>query len=223
MKKEMALIGPRERLENSGPSALADYELLAIVLRTGYQNSDVLTVSQTVLKEFETLYEFKSASLEELQQIKGIGLVKAIEIKAAQELGKRLESASQIKLGEVVSSENLGQMICAELKDFQQEHLMVVYLNNHHEMIKKEVVFIGSLTESVAHPREIFNLAVKCSAAKIVLAHNHPSGNLTPSKNDLAFTARLKSCGELMGIELLDHFIVSSQGYLSFREKSLLK
>lgn len=206
-----------------GPAALADYELLAIVLRTGSNDDNVLQLAQKLCNQFESLFELKKASLEELQEIKGIGQVKSIEIKASLELGRRLVAASQIKLGEVASSEELGKQLCADLKDHQQECLLVIFLNNKHEMIKKSIVFIGTLTESIAHPREIFSLAVKCHAAKIILAHNHPSGNLEPSKSDLSFTERVKECGFLVGIPLLDHFIVSHNGYFSFKEHNILK
>lgn len=222
-KKEFKFASPRERLILNGAGALADYELLAIVLRIGSNGKHVLTVAQNLYAAFGTLFELKDASLEELQEIKGIGQVKALEIKAVIELGRRLVEAEQVKFGQVCSSQGLGELLTSDLKDQQQEHLVVVYLNNRHEIIKKRVVFIGSLTESVAHPREIFNLGIKCRAAKLVIAHNHPSGNLEPSNSDLKFTKRMEECGELIGIPLLDHFIVSSNGYFSFREQGILK
>lgn len=215
-------VGPRERLLEKGASSLADFELLAILLRTRSAGEDVLVMAKRLYQHFDTLFDLQHASLSELQEIKGVGLIKAIEIKAAQELGQRLVSAHQLKLGQVTSSQSLGELLMLELKNYQQEHLVVIYLNNRHEMIKKEHVFVGSLTESVAHPREIFSLAVKCHAAKIVIGHNHPSGHLAPSKCDEAFTKRMVECGQLLGIPLLDHLIVGSSGYYSFREHGLM-
>lgn len=216
-------IGPRERLVAKGASSLADYELVAIILRTGSREEDVLSVAKKLCQRFNGLFDMQQASIVELQETCGVGLVKAVELKAAQELGQRLHLATQLKLGQVTSSEGLGRLLITELKHCQQEHLMVFYLNNRHEMIKKELLFLGSLTESVAHPREIFSLAVKCHAAKIVLGHNHPSGNLLPSKSDKDFTSRMVTCGDLLGIPVLDHVIVSSEGYYSFKEHGLIK
>ncbi|WP_314060488.1 DNA repair protein RadC [uncultured Vagococcus sp.] len=209
---------PRERLIHYGEGALSDQELLAIILRTGFKEKNVMHLSLQFLNHFGSLYELKVASLEELQEIKGVGLVKAVEIKAVIELGMRLAKANQVKLGRVTSSMEIGQMMIEELKDLRQEHLMALYLNTKNEMIKKETLFIGSLNQSIAHPREIFRSAVKYSAARIILVHNHPSGDTYPSKNDIEFTKRVVECGELMGIELLDHLIIGHQSYCSLKE-----
>lgn len=221
-KSDLKQIGPRERLVTKGAASLADYELIAILLRTGSRGEDVLAVAKQLCQRFDNLFDMQQATLVELQETHGVGLVKAIEIKAAQELGQRLHLATQLKLGQVTSSEGVGRLLITELKNCQQEHLMVFYLNNRHELIKKKLLFLGSLTESVAHPREIYSLAVKSHAAKIILGHNHPSGNLLPSKSDRQFTERMVACGELLGIPLLDHLIVSSEGYYSFREHKLI-
>ena len=110
-----------------------------------------------------------------------------------------------------------------EMRDFQQEHLVCIYLDTQNQLILKKTLFIGSLNQSIAHPREIFHFAVRVSAAKIILAHNHPSGNVLPSKQDLHFTKRVRECGELMGIEVLDHLIIGTKQYLSLREEGLLE
>lgn len=209
---------PRERLIHYGEGALSDQELLAIILRTGFKEKNVMHLSLQFLNHFGSLYELKVASLEELQEIKGVGLVKAVEIKAVIEFGMRLAKANQVKLGRVTSSMEIGQMMIEELKDLRQEHLMALYLNTKNEMIKKETLFIGSLNQSIAHPREIFRSAVKYSAARIILVHNHPSGDTYPSKNDIEFTKRVVECGELMGIDLLDHLIIGHQSYCSLKE-----
>lgn len=134
-----------------------------------------MALAQDVLQSFSSLYELKRANIEELQQIKGIGQVKAIEMKAALELGKRLCEAKEPKYGQVLSSQKIGEQLMIRLKDLRQEHLIALYLNTKNDIIKQKTVFIGSLNQSIAHPREIFQEAVKCSAARIVLAHNHPS------------------------------------------------
>lgn len=209
---------PRERLENYGEKALANHELLAILLRTGTKNSNVVGLAMTVLNRFENLNFLKTASIEELMEITGIGKIKAIEIRAAIELGLRISQASQLKIGQITSSRNAGEMLLSEMRDFQQEHVIVLYLNTKNEIIKKETVFIGGLNSSVAHPREIFRGAVRFSAARIIIGHNHPSGSPEPSEADLMFTKRMASCGELMGIEMLDHIIVGETHYISLKE-----
>ncbi|MGX6978579.1 RadC family protein [Vagococcus elongatus] len=221
--REMPLSSlPRERLLLYGGSALSEQELLAIVLRTGSQGKNVMRLASEVLHHFESLYDLKKASLEELQAISGIGKVKSIELAAMFELGTRIAQANQIKLGQVVSSSSLGQMMIDELKDLQQEHLVGIYLNTKNEMIKKEVLFIGSLNQSIAHPREIYRSAVKYAAARFILVHNHPSGNPKMSQNDIDFTKRIVECGELIGIELLDHLIVGHDSYISLREEGIV-
>ncbi|MGX7264933.1 RadC family protein [Enterococcus crotali] len=210
---------PRERLEVVGEKALSNQELLAILLRTGSKNMNVMEVASKFLNYFNHLYELKNATLTEMMEIKGIGRIKAIELRAAIEFGYRIQQSTQLKLGKVSSSYQIAQNLIYELQDFQQEHLVCLYLNTKNEVIKQETVFKGSLNQSVAHPREIFRSAVKCSAARLILAHNHPSGNPTPSESDIHFTQRMQECGKMMGIEVLDHIIIGEQVYISMREE----
>lgn len=213
---------PRERLEKYGEKALATHELLAILLRTGPRESNVVQLALGLLMEFEDLYALKMATLEELNAVKGIGKVKAIEIKACIELGLRIAQATQLKDGTITSTKEAGNLLMAEMRDLQQEHVVSLYLNTKNEIIKKKTIFIGSLNSSVAHPREIFREAVRFSAARIILAHNHPSGNPDPSEADLVFTKRMVECGDMMGIELLDHFIIGNKTYLSLKEYGVI-
>lgn len=169
---------PRERFLEVGPSYLSEVELLAIVLRTGQKKENVLHFAERILRHFNGLQGLKEASIEELQELSGIGLVKAIELKSVVELGLRFAKSQKTKLGQVVSSYALGQDLILEMKDLNQEQLIAIYLNTKNEIIKKEVLFVGSLNQSIAHPREIFKGALKVSAASLILAHNHPSGNL---------------------------------------------
>lgn len=213
---------PRERMEDYGPKALADHELLAIILRTGTKDKNVVNLALDVLREVENLYMFRHVSLQELMKIPGIGRIKGIEILAAIEFGHRISSASQVKEGTVMSSSWVGNYLVKDLSNLTQENVVALYLNTKNEIIKKETIFIGSLNSAVAHPREIFKGAVRYSAARIIIAHNHPSGNTEPSEADFSFTRRMVDAGELMGIEVLDHFIIGENDYLSLREHGLM-
>ncbi|MEG0732347.1 MAG: DNA repair protein RadC [Vagococcus sp.] len=213
---------PRERCKKYGAENLTHQELLAIILRTGSKNQNVLELSNQVLTNFDSLFELKVASIEELVKIEGIGEVKAVELQAVIEFGKRLALSYREKLGVIVSSSELGKRLIEEMKDYQQEHLLVLYLNTKNEVLKKQTVFIGSLNQSVAHPREIFRIAVKCAAARVIVVHNHPSGNPNPSKQDIAFTHRLVECGKLIGIDVLDHLIIGENSYISMKETDII-
>lgn len=210
---------PRERLEYFGVKSLADHELLAIILRTGRKGNNVVGLAVEVLNVVEDIYRLRHVSLQELMKIPGIGKVKACEILAAVEFGRRVTQSTQIKEGTVSSSKWVGNYLQQELSNLNQENVVALYLNTKNEIIKKDTVFVGSLNSSVAHPREIFNRAISYSAARIILAHNHPSGNVDPSEADLSFTHRMIEAGELLGIEVLDHFIIGENCYLSLREK----
>lgn len=213
---------PRERMEDYGPKALADHELLAIILRTGTRDKNVVNLALDVLREVENLYMFRHISLQELMKIPGIGRIKGIEILAAIEFGRRISNASQVKEGTVMSSSWVGNYLVKDMSNLTQENVVALYLNTKNEIIKKETIFIGSLNSAVAHPREIFKGAVRYSAARIIIAHNHPSGNTEPSEADFSFTRRMVDAGELMGIEVLDHFIIGEKDYLSLREHGLM-
>lgn len=212
---------PRERLIEYGEKALGNHELLAILLRTGSKEKNVTFLALEVLNQFDNLHQLKFSTLEELQEIKGIGKAKAIEIRAAIEFGLRVASATQLKNGEITSSKTVGELLHLEMKDLRQEHVVAVFLNTKNEIIKKETIFVGGLNSSVAHPREIFRGAVKASAARIILGHNHPSGNPEPSSADIHFTKRIARCGDLMGIELLDHIVIGEKDYVSLKESKI--
>lgn len=211
---------PRERLLAYGEKALSDHELLAIILRTGTKEENVLQLSMKLLNIFGGLSELKQASVSEFQMIKGIGPTKAVELKAAIEFGLRVSQSSIPKQGIITSTRTAGEWLLNEMKDLHQEHLVTLFLNTKNEIIKKRTIFIGTVNSSVAHPREIFKEAVKYPTARIIIAHNHPSGDTEPSQADLLFTKRMISCGEMMGIELLDHLIIGHGEYLSLREST---
>lgn len=213
---------PRERMEAVGEKALSNQELLAILLRTGKKGYHVMKLASSFLNHFGNLHALKNATITEMMEIDGIGRVKALEIRAAIELGARIQRSTQLKYGKVSSSYQIAQNLMRDMKDLQQEHFVCIFLNTKNEVTKKETIFKGTLNQSIAHPREVFRQAVKYSAARVIIAHNHPSGNPTPSKQDILFTKRIKECGEMMGIELLDHIIIGHEEYLSLREENFL-
>lgn len=213
---------PRERLLEVGAEGLSNQELLAIFIRTGTKKQPVSILSNHLLNKLDNLAKLKEFSIEELQKLTGIGRVKAIEIKAMIELGKRINQSEVLLEERVLGSEKLGKRMMQELGDKKQEHLVAIYLNTQNQIISKRTIFIGSVNRSIAEPREILHYAVKCMATSVIIVHNHPSGNTEPSKNDLLFTETLKKSCDTLGLVLLDHLIVSKQGYFSFREESEL-
>lgn len=220
IKEVPTQIRPRERLIDFGERALSDHELLAIILRTGTRSENVLDLSLRVLQKIESLANFKHMSIEELQSIPGIGPTKAIEMKAVMELGRRISSASLEKKGKISSSTDIGRWLIREMGHLHQEHLTAVFLTSKNEIIKRKDIFIGSVNTAVARPVEIFKEAVKYPTARIIIAHNHPSGDPEPSDADFRFTKRMIECGDLMGIELLDHIVIGEGRFISLREIS---
>lgn len=164
---------PRERLEQYGEKALANHELLAILLRTGTKGTNVVTLALSMLNQFEDLYYLKTASCQELMTVAGIGRIKAIELKAAIELGLRISQASQIKIGQITSSTKAGEMLLLEMRGLQQEHLVVLYLNTKNEIIKKETIFIGGLNSSISNPFSYkFQTMSNCSPFTVIVSTN---------------------------------------------------
>ncbi|HFI0087526.1 DNA repair protein RadC [Streptococcus sp. A34] len=219
--KEEALM-PRERLLELGPERLSNQELLAIFIRTGTKKEPVSILSNNLHNQLENLAALKDLSIEELQSLTGIGRVKAIEIKAMIELGKRINQSEILLNDRILGSEKLGRKMIQEIGQQKQEHLVALYLNTQNQVIHQKTVFIGSVNRSIAEPREILHYAVKCMATSIIIVHNHPSGSVQPSKNDLLFTENLKDSCETLGLVLLDHLIVGQKDYYSFREESEL-
>lgn len=219
--KEEALL-PRERLLEVGAERLSNQELLAIFIRTGTKKEPVSILSNNLLNRLENLAALRELSIEELQSLTGIGRVKAIEIKAMIELGKRINQSELLMNERILGSEKLGRKMIQELGDKKQEHLVALYLNTQNQIISQKTIFIGSVNRSIAEPREILHYAVKSMATSIIIVHNHPSGSVEPSKNDLLFTENLKKFCDTLGLVLLDHLIVGSKNYYSFREESEL-
>lgn len=207
---------PREKLSEKGPAALKDHELLAVLLGSGTQGKDVLQLSREIVRLFE--HDFDSLTLERLMQIRGLGRAKASQILSAIELSRRYLVKQNIKI-------TSADTVYHELKIYgskKQEYFIVMTLDGASHMIEQRIISIGTLNQSLVHPREVFADAVSDRAAGIIIAHNHPSGQLEASHEDRMVTKRLKEAGKLMGIELLDHLIITRTGYLSFKEEGML-
>lgn len=211
---------PRERLRDLGAEHLSNQELLSILLRTGTKATPVLEVANQILKNLDSLADFQHLSLQELQQINGIGYVKSIEIKAMIELAKRISKAEYIQKERIMSSERLARKMMLELSDQKQEHLVAIYLDTQNRIIEQRTIFIGSVRRSIAEPREILYYACKNMATSVIIVHNHPSGSPEPSENDLQFTQKIKRSCEDIGIICLDHLVIGKYQYYSFREET---
>jgi DNA repair protein RadC len=214
---------PRERLFQHGVEALSSQEILALVLGKGTKDEPVMVATQRLLSTFGSLKGVANASLEELMQIPGIGPAKAAQLKAAFELGRRVEAHSAPTEGGTIGKpEDAVAQIKSKLKNKRKEHFWVLLLDTRNRVIKTSQVSVGSLNASVVHPREVFKEAISATAASVILVHNHPSGDLQPSAEDIEITKNLARAGEVMGIEVLDHIIVSSQGHLSMKALKMI-
>lgn len=213
---------PRERLLKYGAKHLSNQELIAILLVSGTKDESVMSLAHRVLMHFEGIKLLSEATIEELTAIKGIGPAKGVMILAAIELGKRLNTFKPMELTTIRSPKDGADYVMEEMRTLNQEHFVVLFLNTKNEVIHQETIFIGSLNSSIVHPREVFREAVKRSAASIICFHNHPSGDPTPSQEDIHVTRRLADSGKMMGIELLDHIIIGNRKYISLKEKGYL-
>lgn len=211
---------PRERLIKYGKENLSNEELLSIILKSGSGKKSVKEVSLDLLKEIKNIEKLKDITKEQLQKVKGIGSVQALTILSAIELGKRIyisnDYKNKIKLN---SSNNIYEYMKYELLDKKQEYFYCLYLNQKKELIERKLLFMGTLNRSVVHPREVFKNAYLCSASGIVCVHNHPSGDISPSREDIHLTDALVEIGKINGIPIIDHIIVGDSNYYSFYEE----
>ncbi len=207
---------PRERFLKYGPETLSDSELFAIILRTGFPNENVVDMSNRLIAEYglDKLFE---CSLKELQKIKGIGPSKAMQILAMAELGKRYNQ-SKTPIKKITCAKDVFNYFHEILKDKKEEHFYTLMLNTPNYIIAEHLISKGILDASIIHPREIFKPAIKNSASKIILVHNHPSGNPNPSGEDDEITEKIIKTGEDLGIKVLDHVIIGKNNYWSWKE-----
>ena len=212
---------PRERLERAGEGALSTSELLAIILRTGVGGESVLDMARRLLARFDGLPGIARASFAELEAERGLGPAKTAQLKAALELGRRILLVSPEDRFVVRSPADVAQFLIAEMAHLEQEHFRVLYLDTRNRLMGVETIYVGSLNASHIRVSEVFRDAVKRNCAAIIVAHNHPSGDPTPSPEDVEVTRQLAAAGKLLDIEVLDHLIVGQQRFVSLRERGL--
>ena len=210
---------PRERLLDSGPGVLTDADLVAVLFGTGGPGEGILELSARVTAAIP-LRQLHRVPVEELLQVRGMGQARAAQLLAAAELGRRLwpdgDAAPLVRGPETVFD------LTRDIRAANREHFVGFYLNSRNQVLRREIISIGSLNASIVHPREVYQPAIAISAASLILAHNHPSGDPTPSEEDLAITRRLVEAGRILGIDILDHVVVTRDAYASFKERKLL-
>jgi DNA repair protein RadC len=214
---------PREKLLLKGKVALSDAELIAILLGTGTTSFSAVDLAKKILQTTSNnLDKLAKLSVKDLTKVKGIGEAKAITIVAALELGRRRKELAPDEKVKITSSKDAYEIVCPELMDIPHEEFWVILTNRAQRVIKKQQVSSGGVSGTVADPRIIFKLALEELASGIILVHNHPSGNLTPSQADIALTTKMKDSGKLLDIQVLDHIIIAGKGYYSFADEGML-
>lgn len=217
---------PYEKLELFGPEALSNAELLAIILRTGTKNDTSIALAQKLLlydKNSNGLDFLYNLSLEEMKEIKGIGRVKAIQLKALSELSKRIHNGFYKNNKIIIKSPaDVANMFMSELRSQKKEIFRIVLLNTKNHVIRSMDVSIGNLNSSIVHPREVFREAIRASSNSVILVHNHPSGDPEPSCEDIQTTKRLCDCGSMLGITVIDHVIIGDGNFVSLKERGIL-
>lgn len=213
---------PRERLIKHGAEVLSNSELLAIIIRTGTRFESAISIANKIMSSSEGLKFLTTSSVHELSQIKGIGMAKAAQIKAAVELGKRMKSYRCDNKLKISSPADAAEVVMEDMRYLKKEYLKGIFMNTKNLVIDIKDLSIGSLNSSIVHPREVFCEAIKNSSSSIIVCHNHPSGDPTPSQEDINITKRLYEVGKIVGIDLLDHIIIGDGIYVSLKEKGII-
>jgi DNA repair protein RadC len=212
---------PRERLQHAGANALSNAELLAIILRIGGRGENVLDMAQRLLSTHHGLGGLARASCGELATERGIGTAKAAQMLAAFELGKRLLVASPDDRPQVTSPADAANLLMAEMATLEQEHLRTLLLDTKHRVLASPTVYVGNVNTSVIRVAELFREAIRLNCVALIVAHNHPSGDPTPSPDDVKVTEQIVQAGKLLDIEVLDHLVIGHQRYVSLKERGL--
>lgn len=213
---------PQEKLLKFGPNTLSNSELIAVILRTGTKEENVVMLSQRILKEDEKgLRNIAEGSIEKFKSYKGISDVKAAKLMAVAEISKRM-STLKIERVKISSPDDAAVIMMEEMRYYQKEYFKIILLDTKNNVKKISQISVGSLNSSIVHPREVFHEAVINLASSIILVHNHPSGECQPSNEDILLTNRLNECGKLLGINVLDHLIIGDGVYFSFKEEGLI-
>ncbi len=219
---------PRERLLSAGPKALSSLELLALILGRGIKGESVMVTAQKLLSHFGSLKNTLEASIADLTKIRGLGPAKASQLMACFEIARRIaheeisDELNRTNRDSIKTPEAAVRLVRSEITDFSKENFFVLSFDTRNKLIGIDKVSLGTLNASLVHPRETFESAIRKHAAQIMIAHNHPSGSTEPSEEDIKITKRLYEAGKIMGIELIDHLIVTRNHYLSFMEKGLI-
>jgi DNA repair protein RadC len=214
---------PREKLLKYGSNSLTNSELMAIILRVGSKQDTAVTLSQKILGyEGRGLKNIADSNPEFLLKFHGISDAKAAQILAAVELGKRVSRIEKENKYKITSPQDISGYVMEDMRYLKKEYFKIILLDTKNQILDLVTISIGSLNSSIVHPREVFNEAVKKSAASIILIHNHPSGDTNPSKEDINITNRLIEAGNIMGIKVLDHIIIGDGVYLSFKEENII-
>jgi DNA repair protein RadC len=213
---------PRERMLHYGVQALSSAELLAILLRTGTVAESVVRLAERVLREAGSLKGLNEMRIEQLTAIKGVGPAKAMQIQAGVELGRRLSRSAPEERYTIRNPGDAAELLMEDLRYLDKEHFVCLFLNTKNHVIGRETISMGSLNATVVHPREVFRSAIQRSSASILCAHNHPSGDPTPSHEDIELTQRLMEAGEIIGIDVLDHLVIGDGTFLSMKERGLM-
>ena len=214
---------PREKLSLYGVNNLSDEELLAIILGTGSKKLNAIELARQILNKIKSQNNHMDITLAELMTINGVGISKASTIVASLELGRRLNIRKNFKEYSINSPDSVANIFMEELGYKLRECFYILLLDTKNKIISKELISEGTLNSSLVHPREVFKPAIKKSANSIILIHNHPSGDVSPSKEDLQITDRLVETGNIIGISVLDHLIIGNGKFLSFKEKNILR
>lgn len=213
---------PRERLERLGPEALRDAELIAVLIRSGTREMGAVALADMLLERFGTVRALAQASIEEIQQVKGFGKVKAIEIKAALELGVRLAQHNDPRRPVISCAADVARHLMVRYKDLEVEQFKCLLLNTKNEILKTVDVSQGGLDGALAVPRDVFKQAVREGVSAVIVCHNHPSGNPEPSSDDIELTKRLSEAADILGIRLLDHVVFGDGRHVSLKERNLM-